>query len=287
MFKKLFIAVLAVTVIGAAVAAAAVRIKATPVEAAEQAAGVQQVQDQAQTETAYTGPIPAENQADPVSKPWTARGTIIGLDEFGLTLQTESSGEIYVELGPPDFWQNQSQQPRIGQEVTIAGTILDGMVHASQVDFLDGDSLSLRAESGQPLWSGGAENSQGQNGNASGDHTPDPLAQVDEWITVQGSLIAYRNGSMSISTAEGELLVFKTGQPRFFADQGVTFQVGDEVSVLGFYDGNEEFMAGEITQLSTNLRVMLRDPNGRPLWAGPGNGNGNGTGNGGGRGAGQ
>jgi len=39
-------------------------------------------------------------------------------------------------------------------------------------------------------------------------------------------------------------------------------------------------MAGEISQLSTGLRVMLRDPNGRPLWAGPGSGNGNsGSGN--------
>jgi len=41
------------------------------------------------------------------------------------------------------------------------------------------------------------------------------------------------------------------------------------------------FMAGDITQVSTGLRVMLRDPNGRPLWAGPGNSGGNGGGSGG------
>ena len=46
------------------------------------------------------------------------------------------------------------------------------------------------------------------------------------------------------------------------------FQVGDEIVVLGYYDG-DQFMAGDITQASTGLRVMLRDPNGRPLWAGP------------------
>ena len=40
----------------------------------------------------------------------------------------------------------------------------------------------------------------------------------------------------------------------------------------------QRLSAGEITQLSTGLRVMLRDPNGRPLWAGPGSGNGNGNG---------
>jgi hypothetical protein len=45
-------------------------------------------------------------------------------------------------------------------------------------------------------------------------------------------------------------------------------------------------MAGDITQISTGMRVLLRDPNGRPLWAGPGSGNGNGNGGQGSGGAG-
>ena len=97
----------------------------------------------------------------------------------------------------------------------------------------------------------------------------------------EGTLISFQGGNMAMSTADGSIINFQTGQPRFFAEQGVTFQVGDPISILGFYEG-EQFMAGEITQLSTGLRVMLRDPNGRPLWAGPGNSNGNGgNGNGG------
>jgi hypothetical protein len=51
--------------------------------------------------------------------------------------------------------------------------------------------------------------------------------------------------------------------------------VGDIVVVVGFYEGTQ-FNAGDITQVSTGLRLMLRDPNGRPLWAGPGNANGQG-----------
>jgi hypothetical protein len=88
---------------------------------------------------------------------------------------------------------------------------------------------------------------------------------------------------MTMSTPEGEIIAFQTGQPRFFAEQGITFQVGDEIVVIGFYE-NGQFKAGDITQVSTGLKVMLRDPNGRPLWAGPGNGNGNGNGNSSGRG---
>jgi hypothetical protein len=87
--------------------------------------------------------------------------------------------------------------------------------------------------------------------------------------------MSFQGGNMTMSTADGSMISFKTGQPRFFAEQGVTFQVGDLIRILGFFEG-EQFMAGEITQLSTDFRVMLRDPNGRPLWAGPGNSNGNG-----------
>jgi hypothetical protein len=132
---------------------------------------------------------------------------------------------------------------------------------------------------------GNGQNGQG-TGSADGSHTPDPQTQVDEWITLEGTLIAYQGGSMTMSTADGTLITFQTGQPRFFADQGVTFQVGDAISVLGFYQG-EQFSAGEITQLSTGAVVMLRDPNGRPLWAGPGGNSIGGNGGGGNGGAGN
>ncbi|MFN2280876.1 MAG: hypothetical protein ACK2TZ_03365, partial [Anaerolineales bacterium] len=86
-------------------------------------------------------------------------------------------------------------------------------------------------------------------------------------------------------TTGGEIITFQTGQPRFFSSQGITFKVGDEIVVVGYYQ-DSQFMAGDITQKATGLRVLLRDPNGRPLWAGPGNGNGNGNGSQGSGGAG-
>jgi hypothetical protein len=115
-------------------------------------------------------------------------------------------------------------------------------------------------------------NSQGQNGEGSGE----AQITIDEWITVEGTLMSFQGGNMSMSTSDGEILNFQTGQPRFFAEQNITFQVGDEIIVVGFYQG-EAFQAGDITQVSTGERVMLRDPNGRPLWAGAGNGKGNGN----------
>jgi len=64
------------------------------------------------------------------------------------------------------------------------------MIHASQVELANEQILQVRNESGQPLWSGGANNNRGQNaGQGDGEHTPDPQAQVDEWITVEGTLM--------------------------------------------------------------------------------------------------
>lgn len=296
MLQKIIIAILLITVIGAA--GAAVAYKATnqdtalastnpsPLASNDQEAVV--LEDEIQNQT-----VPAETaiQAEPVAQgmqgePWQATGTVAAVDDFGFDLTLESGETVYIELGPPDYWQSQGIDLAVGQTVTVDGNINADMIHASQVVLPESQVLQVRSESGQPLWSGGATNGQGQNGQsagaADGSHTPDPQAQVDEWITLEGTLMAFQGGNMTMSTADGSIVSFQTGQPRFFAEQGITLQVGDAIRVLGFYQG-DQFSAGEITQLSTGLRVMLRDPNGRPLWAGPGgNGNGGNGGNGGG-----
>ena len=212
-------------------------------------------------------------------EPYQTSGTIIELDDFGMTVQLATGESQYIELGPPDYWQAQGVDLAVGKIAFIDGSINEDQVHASTVILDDGQILTLRSVDGQPMWSGGITNGQGQSAAAAdGSHTPDPQAmvQADEWVTLNGSLLSFQGGSMTMATDTGEVISFQTGQPRFFSAQGITFQIGDEISVLGFYSG-EQFSAGEVTQLATGARVMLRDPNGRPLWAGPGAGNGNGT----------
>ncbi len=281
MLKKTLLAILFVSVIGAGGAAVAYQ-SATP-DTENAAEAVISPQSQALAQSNQPEQAQDNQPENPVGaaeglagETWQATGIIAALDDFGMDLILESGENVYVELGPPEYWQAQDVALQAGQTLTVIGTINEGMIHATQVQLADGQTLQLRGEDGQPMWSGGVENGQGQSsGSADGERTPDPQAQVDEWITIEGTLMAFQGGSMTIGTPEGELLTFQTGQPRFFAEQGVTFQVGDEIIVVGFYEG-EQFSAGEITQVSTGLRVMLRDPNGRPLWAGPGNGNGNG-----------
>ena len=279
MLKKIIVGILLVSVVGAGGAAFAYQIvtqddangSLSPIDAPQEQDYVQE-----------SGPEISSQEKN--EQPWQAEGTITGLDDFGLSLALRNGGEVYVELGPPEYWQSQAVKLQLGLQVTIIGTEIEGMYHASTVMLADGQVLQLRTDLGQPLWSGGVDSGQGQTAgpaDGDGDHVPDPQAQVqvDEWITISGTLMAFQGGNMTISTSDGALLSFQTGQPRFFADQGVTFRVGDAVVVVGYYE-NGQFMAGDITQTSTGLRVFLRDPNGRPLWAGPGSGNGKGGGGG-------
>jgi hypothetical protein len=285
MMKKVVIGILVLTIIGAGGAALAYRAatagpETTPdiIRPVSEGPRVNPVQQ----ETVNRAAEGAEGE------PWQAAGSIVDVDDYGFTLDVGDGETAYVELGPPDYWQSLGIPVEAGLLVAVEGTINEGMVHAAQVYFAEGQILQIRNEYGQPMWSGGVSETRGQNGGqGDGDQIPDPRAEVDEWVTVSGTLMSFQGGNMTLATPDGALLSFQTGQPRFFAEQAATFQVGEEISVLGFYE-NDQFMAGEITQIATGVRVMLRDPNGRPLWAGPGNGNGNGNsgGNGNGNGGG-
>jgi hypothetical protein len=290
MFKKIVVAVLLFSVVAAGGAALAYNAAAKDVESIS-------VQPDPLANEAVVGDVQQEqisNQAgDGTSntfaqstggESWQAVGTIDEVDDYGFNFDPDNGDKVYIELGPPDYWQDQGVALEAGQRATVTGSINEGVIHAAQLTLADGQILQIRNELNQPLWSGGASRGRGQNGlqQGDGDRTSDPQAQVDEWVTIEGTLMSFQGGSMTMGTVDGELITFQTGQPRFFSGQGINFQVGDEIVVVGFYEG-EQFTAGEITQVSTGARVMLRDPNGRPLWAGPGNSNGNGKGGGGNR----
>lgn len=277
MLKRIVVGILGLTVLAAGGAAALYQSTQSASAAPLQA-----------TTNAVTAP-----QAS-VGDPWTASGTITTLDTIGFTLSASDGTSTYVELGPASYWQAQGVTLAVGDSVTVNGYAADGLYHAGMVTLASGQTLTLRDPIGRPLWSGGAGNGNagngagngqsngGANGLKNGSGVPQPQAQVDEWITVKGTITAMNTNSITVRTTANETLTIQMGKPSFAQAQGITFKVGDEVSVVGFYEGTQ-FSAGEITQLSTGLRLMLRDPNGRPLWAGQGsNAQGqNGAGNGG------
>jgi hypothetical protein len=232
-----------------------------------------------------------------VGDPWSGIGTIIALETNGMTLQRADGSEIFVELGPSHFWQGQDVTLAVGEQVTVVGFFNGTNYHSATVIKADGTQLSLRTETGQPLWSGGGSanaqtitqtnaqtGAQSANGNTNGNgNAAAPQVAPEDWLTVDGTVTGVSAQTLTMQAQTGETLVLQLGSAAFMAEQGVTFASGDPISVLGFWQDGQ-FRAGEITKTATGERVMLLDPNGRPLWAGPGRAGSQGQGGNGGQG---
>lgn len=118
----------------------------------------------------------------------------------------------------------------------------------------------------------------GQQGNGTGE----PIQH--DWLTLSGTVISQDQQGLWVDTEERGELLLNLGRPGFADEQNVQFNPGDTVTIQGFDSPQGNFAAGTITNETTGQSLMLRDPNGRPLWAGPGrNGNGGGQGQGQGR----
>ncbi|GAB4572257.1 MAG: hypothetical protein Kow0077_11160 [Anaerolineae bacterium] len=287
MFQKAFIGLLMLTVIGAAgvgvydavqpsevLASPALQVTPTALPQTEPPQVAVSVADPAQ----QAQPVQQNAAAEMVGAPWAGAGTITAFDFAGFTLRLGDGSEVYVELGQPSYWEAQPVKLAVGDVVAVQGFDNGDQIHAATVTRTDGAVLAVRTMDGRPLWSGGA------SGEAAGnDAAGEGQAQVaaEDWVRLEGVVIALNGSMMTVQTADGQVLDLQMGQPAFRETQGVTFVVGDAVSVLGFWQG-EQFQTGEIQRTATGERLMLRDPNGRPLWAGPGR---NGAGGAGGQGA--
>ncbi len=207
-----------------------------------------------------------------VGEVWNGSGTILNLTEVGMTLQLQDGSEIYVELGSTEYLKTQPIMLNAGEIVTVDGFFNGTNYHARTVTTSDGAVLALRNESGQPLWSGGNGSGSGANGGQGEVQIP-----ADQWITVEGTVTALSNNGLVLQTTDGQALTVSFGRADFWQTQAVSFAVNDSISMLGFWQA-DVFNPGQVTKTATDERILLRDPNGRPLWAGPGRGQGNGSG---------
>lgn len=292
MLQKILIGGLALAIVGvigfgvydasrvpdATVEAADVAVVVTavpPTPTAESPAVTEDVMPTVETEATAEAIAAAPVQPQPMSSgimgtPWQATGTISTLEDFALTLTTDD-GTFYVELGPPTYWQAQAVTLAEGDTIAVDGFYNGEMVHPATITTNDGSQLVLRTESGQPAWAGGT----GQGGGMAG-----MQVAPEDWLTLTGTIGGVNNGQVALNVDDGAALLLQMGRPDFWQSQGVTLSAGDPVEVLGFWSGSQ-FMVGEVRKTETGETIMLRDPNGRQLWAGPGrNGGGQGQGQG-------
>jgi hypothetical protein len=224
------------------------------------------------------------NYEAPIGDLDTYEGTVVEAAESGgdLVILTDEGQEITVGTGP-GYMETQGFTLQAGEQVQVEGYWENDELKAAQVTRLrDGQTIVLRDQFGRPAWSGGGWRAteqqaaatgggrgyggQGRN-NALGDATGTGQAQVDTWLTLQGTVVSIDSNALVVEAEGGEQVVVENRPWWFAQEQGFVAQTGDELVVVGFYEG-DEFEVGRLDNLATGLSVPIRGENGRPLWAG-------------------
>ena len=118
---------------------------------------------------------------------------------------------------------------------------------------------------GRGRGNGGAGRSDGRGQSSGEGQGRNETVRTVEWETLTGRVIVV-DGEITIQTGTDKVLV-GMGQAAYWKD--FVIEVGDEISVTGFYEDGE-FKAGTVENLTTGGMIVLRDDGGRPMWAGNG-----------------
>jgi hypothetical protein len=207
-------------------------------------------------------------------------GTVVQAPAAGvdLVIETSDGEELIVGTGP-NYMASQGLALQVGEPVQVRGLWEDGEFKAAQVTRLtDGQTIALRDEFGRPAWAGAGRNAQGgsRDGDggqgredAPGDQAGNSQAQVEEWLTIQGTVVKADADALVVQMVGGEQVMVENRAWWFAQEQGFSAQVGDQVTLVGFYEG-DDFEVGQIDNATNGQMVLVRDENGRPLWAGRG-----------------
>jgi hypothetical protein len=94
-------------------------------------------------------------------------------------------------------------------------------------------------------------------------------AETASWITVEGSVVSADAEALVVSTVDGETVVIEGRAWRFAQELGYTTSVDAPITVVGFYEDGE-FKVVQISGNVGEVPIQLREPGGRPVWAGGG-----------------
>ncbi len=283
MFKKFIVGMLVLTVVAAVVMGLTTSRAPVSVSAQDVSPTATITKGNGQNANNSGVSIQQQDSLQSVGDPWTGIGIITSLDSTGMNISLADNSIVYVELGPSTYWQSQDVTLAVNDHVTVQGFFNGEQYHAMTVSTVKGTVLRVRSETGQPLWSGSANEQNGQGTSGQGQ----VQIPADQWITVTGTITVVNINSLTIQSDNNTLITVQLGRQDFTQGQSVVFTIGDIVEVRGFWQ-SDQFQAGQITDTTTGQRLLLRDPNGRPLWGGPGRsgssgngGQGNSSGNGG------
>jgi hypothetical protein len=186
---------------------------------------------------------------DKTEQPSNAQGVERDRDVEGLSGRGFGAGESLDRLPENEkrYEQNRDSQQSNGRQ------------YVQRVNNLDGN---------------GQRYGQGLDSRTCGNETTGGLggasqAQVEEWIMFEGTIAGIQDDALTVELIEGGELMVEGRAWSFAQDQGFSTQIGNQVTLAGFYEG-DDFEVGKITDQSAGNEVALREIGGRPLWAGNG-----------------
>lgn len=145
-------------------------------------------------------------------------------------------------------------------------------------------SLLNTTEAGDAqLWNGRTQNdlataqggqygrqSQGNQGHSNSTN-PDEfgIGQVDagEVVELLGIVTAVGDTTLTIFASNQQPIEINGRAWEYAQESGFSIQVGDQVQVSGFYEG-ETLEVISLANITSNQELFLRDASGRPMWAG-------------------
>lgn len=200
-------------------------------------------------------------------------GTVSQVPADGVDLIiTTAEGDIVVGTGPLDLNElGFVLQP--GEPLQVYGYWDDEEFKAGELTLIESDmAITLRDEMGRPSWSGSSGKRRSGNGNsASIEQEGAGQAEVAEWLSLNGIVISVDDSALVVELGDGQVISVKSRPWWFARESGFSAEIGDEISLVGFYEG-ETFEVGQINNLSSGIMVQIRQESGRPLWAGGGRG---------------
>lgn len=90
---------------------------------------------------------------------------------------------------------------------------------------------------------------------------------AQDMISQQGSVTELSARAAAIELISGKIVLIERRPWRYALESGVDLQVGDQVQLVGFYEG-QVFEITQIMNMSSGQSISLRDASGHPLWSG-------------------
>jgi|APSaa5957512622_1039677.scaffolds.fasta_scaffold86354_1 hypothetical protein len=136
------------------------------------------------------------------------------------------------------------------------------------------ESTAKQEQVGREQDQGGGRWNQENSGPPQSESQPnnvnpaDDQADVQEWVYLYGT-VSDVDSSYLFITADDGTAIEVGGRPwSYIQSQAFLLETGSAIALQGFYETDDRFEIGVITNLSTGEDIAIRDQTGRPMWAG-------------------